>query len=655
MKALIFNSGLGSRLGALTAERPKSMVRLGSGETIFHRQLRILVGCGIREFVVTTGPYAEMLEDEVDSFRSDGCSFEFVPNPVYAETNYIYSMWLAREHLRGDDVLMLHGDLVFDAAYAQMVIDSPLASLGSINATLPMPEKDFKARVVDGEVREVSVSIFDGDCVAFQPFYKLSAAAMGTWLVAVERFVEAGDVKVYAENAANTVFADMGVAAYSYEGHFVEEVDTPADLERVLAGVRLHDFACQPVFRVDGSAMELICGFAPTFLRESVGGCKVASRENAHKNAPVSDPEGSEGFSRGGDLGIVDMLAAFGASRPLVVSGSHFGSFSVSEALEKGFPGMVRFGGFSPNPTYQEVCEGVAAFRAAGCDSLVSVGGGSAIDVAKCVKQLLAMPEGADGQDFKSSPLPYSGVPHVAVPTTAGTGSESTHFAVCYVDGVKVSVANDCLLPDAVVLDSSNLAGLSDYQRKCTLLDALCQAVESYWSARSCPESRAHSAAAIPVIMACAGAYLAGEGAASAEVMLAANRAGKAINLTTTTAPHAMSYKLTSLYGIPHGHAVALCMPYCWRVLLDRGDAPLLQRLADIAALMTGDESASPLDGLAAFERLFDSLGLESNVNGKCDDVDALVSSVNVQRLSNFPIELSSDDLEAVYRAVVQL
>ena len=139
MKALIFNSGLGSRLGALTHDRPKSMVRLGSGETIFHRQLRILSACGIREFVVTTGPFPELLEAEAAPFEAAGCSFAFVPNPVYSETNYIYSMWLARGLLRTGDFLMLHGDLVFDAAYAQAVVDSPLESLGSVNPALPQP------------------------------------------------------------------------------------------------------------------------------------------------------------------------------------------------------------------------------------------------------------------------------------------------------------------------------------------------------------------------------------------------------------------------------------------------------------------------------------------------------------------------------------
>ena len=469
MKALIFNSGLGSRLGELTKDRPKSLVRLGNGETIFHRQLRVLTACGIREFVVTTGPFAGLLEEEASEFVARGCDIRFVPNPIYDKTNYIYSMYCAREWLREGDFLMLHGDLVFDAAYAQMVVDSELPSLGSVNTELPLPEKDFKARVVGGEVREVSVKIFDADCVAFQPFYKLSEKAMGTWLSAIESFVAAGETGVYAENAANTVFERMGVAAHSYAGHFVEEVDTPEDLARVSAAIRLFDFEEQPVFTVAGERVQLADGNPVGPLR-SVGS-------------------------------VTDVLAAFEMSKPFIVTSSFFPKLNIAHALDvQGVPYQV-FTDFNPNPQYDDVMRALQAYLSSGCDSLLSVGGGSAIDIAKCVKQELAIAEKSAGQELKAKVLPFAGTPHVACPTTAGTGSESTHFAVCYVDGVKVSVANDCLQPNAALLDSSVLAGLPDYQKKCTMLDALCQAIESYWSVRSSERSRAYSAVAIPVIM----------------------------------------------------------------------------------------------------------------------------------------------------------
>ena len=621
MRALIFNSGLGSRLGGLTRERPKCMVRLGNGESIFHRQLRILSACGVDEFVVTTGPFPDQLERETRPFAEAGSTFRFVRNPIYEKTNYIYSLYLARGFLRGCCCLMLHGDLVFDADYAQAVIDSGAPSLGSVCNSLVQPEKDFKARIVDGKIREVSVNAFGEDCVAFQPFYKLSEDTLKVWLGAVERFVEEGETGVYAENAANTVFEDMDVDAFEYSGHFVEEVDTPEDLERVSRQIAPFDYAQQPVFALDGPDAELADGSACGRLRSA--------------------------------RSVAEVLDAAGAARPLVVATSRFGEMGVARDLDAAGIGYGTFTEFGPNPSGEDVARALEAFRAGGHDSLLSVGGGSAIDVAKCVKQLAAMPDSAQVAELESGGLPYSDTVHIAVPTTAGTGSESTHFAVCYLDGRKVSVANACLQPDIAVLDPSTLRTLPEYQKKCTMLDALCQAIESHWSRRSSDASREYSSEAIGSIMESAGGYLAGDRDASKAVMAAANRAGKAINLTTTTAPHAMSYRITSMFGIPHGHAVAMCMPHCWRELIERGDGVLQKRLAEIAALMTGERRAGPADGLAAFDRLISDLRMERTVAGTRGDAEALACSVNVQRLSNFPISLSRDSLEDMYLRIV--
>lgn len=619
MRALIFNSGLGSRLGKLTAKSPKAMVRLGDGETIFGRQLRVLSECGVREFVVTTGPHPEQLMAAAAPYVRRGCTFSFVPNPIYDQTNYIYSMWRARDLLRQGDWLLLHGDLVFDAAYAQGVIDSPLESLGSVNAGLPQPEKDFKARVADGEVREVSVSISGGDCVAFQPFYKLSERAMNTWLDAVEAFVGRGDVKVYAENAANTVFERMHVAAHSYEGHFVEEVDTPEDLARVSAGIRLLDFAQRPVFRGDGTGALVPCGGEP------VGEMR-----------DVSD--------------LAGLLAALGMAHPMVVASRRFEDSYVRRALDGAGVPYRLFSGFSPNPTYEEVTAGVRAFQAGGCDSLLSYGGGSAIDVAKCVKVFAAMPTGAE-ERYAEGLYDYSPYPHVAVPTTAGTGSESTHFAVCYVDGRKVSVSHDCLMPEAAVLDPTLLATLPAAQRGATFMDALSQAIESHWSAGSTDASRAYSAEALRVLNGCAEAWLGGDAGAAWDALRGSDLAGQAINLSKTTAPHAMSYGLTKRAGIPHGHAVALCLPACWEILIERGNTGTLERLGEIAGALGCD---GPEAALGRYREVFALTGLAPSVPGTREDVEALAAAVDPDRLGNFPVRLGADDLRAVYSGLME-
>ena len=531
MKALIFNSGTGSRLGELTAHNPKCMIRLANGETIFHRQLRVLHSCGIREFVVTTGPFPEQLKEVAREFEAKGCSFTFVRNELYDKTNYIWSMWLARDLVANNEILMLHGDLVFDAAYVAKLLDLPAGSWGSINPALPLPKKDFKARIEGNTIREVGVDIFGGDCLAFQALYRLTPETVRTWLNAIGIFVERGDIGVYAENAANTVFEVMDVRTSSYEGHVVEEIDTPEDLERVGSLIRDRDYADQPVLACSGSTLALSGGaFMPP--------------------APSFD----------------ELLSQLGASRPLVVTNPHFATSYVPR-LMKGAPAYDVFTGFDANPTYEQVLEGVRLFRERGCDALVSVGGGSAIDIAKCIKLFAPMDTDGISPRFVELPRAYSPLPHIAIPSTAGTGSESTHFAVMYVDGIKNSISHPCLQPDVAILDASLLVSLPDYQKKATLLDALCQAIESYWSVKSSPTSRTYARVAIPLVVNNYEAYLAGSLNASEKMMRAANLAGKAINLTTTTAAHAMSYKITSLYGAAHGHAVALCLPVVWRRL----------------------------------------------------------------------------------------
>ena len=113
MKALILNSGMGSRMGALTSEQPKCMTEISPGETILSRQLRLLEEAGVREAIITTGYYDQVLMDYCRSLGS-GMQITFVRNPRYAETNYIYSIWCARDLLRGQEIVMMHGDLVFE-------------------------------------------------------------------------------------------------------------------------------------------------------------------------------------------------------------------------------------------------------------------------------------------------------------------------------------------------------------------------------------------------------------------------------------------------------------------------------------------------------------------------------------------------------------
>ena len=245
MKAVIFNSGLGNRMGDFTQNHHKAIAQLKNGETIFHRQLRILSAEGIRDFIVTTGPFEKQLKKEAADFPH--LNFTFVRNDIYFKTNYIYSMYLAREHMN-DDLVFLHGDLVFNRKLVHDVLTCSEKNTATVNFKKALPEKDFKGRVQDGKVLEVSIKIFDEDCFAFQPFYKMDKATASAWIGKVVEFIHKGEDKCYAENALNEIFPALNVRAFSYDGYYIDEIDNLDDYARVTAEILPYDEADKAVF-----------------------------------------------------------------------------------------------------------------------------------------------------------------------------------------------------------------------------------------------------------------------------------------------------------------------------------------------------------------------------------------------------------------------
>lgn len=347
---------------------------------------------------------------------------------------------------------------------------------------------------------------------------------------------------------------------------------------------------------------------------------------------------------------IGPILSNVGCHKFLLVCGSSFQRLPVAEYIQTLEIPYVTFTDFTPNPQYDEVCRGVEVYRANGCDAVVAVGGGSAMDVAKCIKLYANM---TDDVCYLEQPYTDTGIPLIALPTTAGTGSESTRFAVIYHQGEKQSVHHDSILPDYAVLEPAVLYTLPVYQKKCTMMDALGQAIESYWSVAATAESRELAARAIRGIMRHWREYFFGEDAVAAmEILRASNLAGQAIHITTTTAPHAMSYKLTTIYGLPHGHSVALCLPRVWEYMLTCADETLLSVLQEIAVCMgvqTSEEAVALLDAM------MQEMKLEGPATEQREaELDRLAGGVNVERLGNHPVPLSTGVLRALYEQIVK-
>lgn len=238
MKAIIFNSGIGNRMGEFTNTNHKSMAVLKNGETILERQLRILTEAGIDNFIITTGPFESQLKSVASKFSE--ATFTFVKNEIYDKTNYIYSMYLAREYMK-DDMIFLHGDLVFDKKLVFDMLQFEGKNLATVNFKKALPEKDFKCRVIDDKIVEVSVKIFDDNCFAFQPFYKLDRNTVDAWVEKVEEFIQKGEDKCYAENALNEIFTTLNIKPFSYEDYYIDEIDNLNDYERVIMEILPYD------------------------------------------------------------------------------------------------------------------------------------------------------------------------------------------------------------------------------------------------------------------------------------------------------------------------------------------------------------------------------------------------------------------------------
>ncbi len=318
---------------------------------------------------------------------------------------------------------------------------------------------------------------------------------------------------------------------------------------------------------------------------------------------------------------------------------------------------VIRFSDFQPNPRYESVVSGVACFRSEGCDSIMAVGGGSAMDVAKCIRLYARQPgDGRDGSWLKARPVPEH-IPFLVLPTTAGTGSEATRYAVIYHNGSKQSVTDERCIPETVLMDPGALSSLPAYQRKATMMDALCHAVESFWSVNSTDESMRFSTEAIRGVLEHMQGYLANTETGNAGMLRAAYIAGKAINITQTTAGHAMCYQITGLFGCAHGHAAILCDRVLFPFMIGHTDrcvdprgAAYLQAALDGIGMAMGCRDAR--DGAEKLNRIFDSLQLEIP-SASPEQFAVLESSVNPERLKNHPIALDPDTIGALYRRIL--
>ena len=208
-------------MGELTKDNPKCMLRLANNQTVISRQLHQLQMIGITQVVITTGFFHDLIKEHCLSLGLS-MDFLFVKNDRYNKTNYIYSIYLAKKHL-DCDILMLHGDLVFDT---DIIKNQPINSM-VVSSLADISKKDFKAVLENGYITKVGVNFFE-NVVSAQPIYKMQKELWSKWLNNIKIFCENDNVVVYAENALN-----ITLTPYDIGDMLCCEIDTEKELEEV--------------------------------------------------------------------------------------------------------------------------------------------------------------------------------------------------------------------------------------------------------------------------------------------------------------------------------------------------------------------------------------------------------------------------------------
>lgn len=357
---------------------------------------------------------------------------------------------------------------------------------------------------------------------------------------------------------------------------------------------------------------------------------------------------------------LKNLIGFYSASKIFLVTGKNsYKTSGAKDFIEDSISGYdsVRFSDFDQNPKYEDALHGTAFFNKSNCDLIVAIGGGSVIDMAKLINVFATNPKVNSLEIVKNSRLiANKPIPLIAIPTTAGTGSEATHFAVVYNDRKKYSVAHESILPDVAGLNSVFTVTQPKYLTACAGLDAFSQAIESYWSVSATSESKTYATKAIELLRLNLSKAVNNPCKESREaVMKGAYWAGRAINISKTTAAHAVSYAFTTFFNIPHGHAVFLTLPYFFilnseisdlNVNDSRGANYVRSTMKDLCHLLGVNSSKEAFVFLNSYAKM---IGIETSLDklgiNKKSDIERIIKNVNFERLRNNPVMIGSREL----------
>jgi alcohol dehydrogenase class IV len=327
--------------------------------------------------------------------------------------------------------------------------------------------------------------------------------------------------------------------------------------------------------------------------------------------------------------------------------------FIESSVLPLGCKVVYEHFGFSNNPKIEDIEKGLFCLKNISADVIIAIGGGSVLDTAKLIRFLYSYKGDITENIFiKQQKL----IPLIALPTTAGSGSEATRFAVVYKNKKKYSIDHNDILPNISIIDPIFTYNNPKYLAACSGFDALAHSIEAWWNINATEESDEYALKAIRLLWKNLPKAINPKIKESMDAVSQGSYwAGKAINITRTTAPHAMAYAFTAFYDIPHGNAVALTFPFFFKHNIKvtisnyRGLVSLEQYKRKMNRLLQfiGVDNQDKI--MATIKQIIESIGLLSSLQF---NKKIVLGAINYNRLSNNPIEVTRDDINTILDAI---
>ena len=303
-------------------------------------------------------------------------------------------------------------------------------------------------------------------------------------------------------------------------------------------------------------------------------------------------------------------------------------------------------------PILEELIEIIKQIRNFKPNLILAIGGGAVIDYAKIANVVDVRPDLSELIVNYTYPFKDKYTKLAVIPTTAGSGAEVTSNAVIYVDGIKHSFESNLLIPDNFFLIPEFLISAPNKIKASAGFDAIAQALESLISKKSNDQSVEYASKSLRISTNSYISFLNEPNLKNAtEMSIAANLAGKAINISKTTVPHATSYPFTSLFNISHGHAVGLFFEKFFKfnyINLDKSEVSfdlkkrfdLIFNLFDVSNIDNFSSKISLIKSQAKLEDDMKLLNIDLEKN-----MEKIIGGVNLLRLGNNPIKINGDDI----------